>query len=180
MLLSLLNLASTTAFSIIISISTFGLYQSYIVAISCILYARLAGRMDTVSPPKDLKLVYSRKRVLLTCFLAGAMVAWEVGPVYQRHRHSVLGLDGNIHGISHIASSHRSDYEREYCYALDARHSLLYRVIADGASQYALPLNAFVWVLGLVTWVIWANKHWDGLDENVIKEVMDDTDREKE
>lgn len=55
MLLSLINLSSTTAFSIIISISTFGLYQSYIVAIACILHARLSGRMDKVSSTLDVQ-----------------------------------------------------------------------------------------------------------------------------
>lgn len=45
MLLSLLNLANYTAFSVIISLSTFGLYQSYFIAISCMLYSRLTGRV---------------------------------------------------------------------------------------------------------------------------------------
>ncbi|KAK6443005.1 hypothetical protein LTR95_000718 [Oleoguttula sp. CCFEE 5521] len=44
-LLSLLNLASYTAFSVIISLSTFGLYQSYFIAIACMLSARLSGRI---------------------------------------------------------------------------------------------------------------------------------------
>lgn len=46
MLLSLLNLASYTAFSVIIALSTFGLYQSYFIAISCMLYARFHGRIE--------------------------------------------------------------------------------------------------------------------------------------
>lgn len=45
-------------------------------------------------------------------------------------------------------------------------------------TKYALPLNAFVWVLGLITWVIWANKHWNGLDENIIKNVIDSGNRD--
>lgn len=49
MLLSLLNLASYTAFSVIISLSTFGLYQSYIIAIACMLSAKLTKRFDQVS-----------------------------------------------------------------------------------------------------------------------------------
>ncbi len=47
MLLSLLNLANYTAFSVIISLSTFGLYQSYFIAIACMLHARLTGRLTT-------------------------------------------------------------------------------------------------------------------------------------
>lgn len=46
MLLSLLNLANYTAFSVIVSLSTFGLYQSYFIAIACMLSARLSGRME--------------------------------------------------------------------------------------------------------------------------------------
>ena len=45
MLLSLLNLANYTAFSVIVSLSTFGLYQSYFIAIACMLSARLSGRI---------------------------------------------------------------------------------------------------------------------------------------
>ena len=44
-LLSLLNLVNYTAFSVIISLSTFGLYQSYFLAIGCMLHARLTGRI---------------------------------------------------------------------------------------------------------------------------------------
>jgi len=46
MLLTLLNLAGYTAFSVIIALSTFGLYQSYFLAIACMLYARLTGRLE--------------------------------------------------------------------------------------------------------------------------------------
>lgn len=45
MLLSLLNLANYTAFSVIVALSTFGLYQSYCIAIACMLHARLTGRI---------------------------------------------------------------------------------------------------------------------------------------
>ena len=44
--LSLLNLAGYIAFSVIIALSTFGLYQSYFIAIACMLYARLSGKFD--------------------------------------------------------------------------------------------------------------------------------------
>lgn len=46
MLLSLLNLANYTAFSVIVSLSTFGLYQSYFISIACMLSARLSGRIE--------------------------------------------------------------------------------------------------------------------------------------
>lgn len=47
MLLSLLNIGSTaaTAFSAFTALSSLGLYTSYIIAISCILHARLTGRL---------------------------------------------------------------------------------------------------------------------------------------
>ena len=46
MLLSLLNLANYTAFSVIIALGTFGLYQSYFIAIACILYTRLTSPLS--------------------------------------------------------------------------------------------------------------------------------------
>lgn len=46
MLLALLNLANYTAFSVIVSLSTLGLYQSYFIAIACMLHARLTGRIE--------------------------------------------------------------------------------------------------------------------------------------
>ncbi|KAL6251538.1 hypothetical protein RBB50_001747 [Rhinocladiella similis] len=48
MLLSLLNIGSTaaTAFSAFTALSSLGLYTSYIIAISCILHARLTGRLS--------------------------------------------------------------------------------------------------------------------------------------
>ena len=45
MLLSLLNFATYTAFSVVVALSTFGLYQSYCIAIACMLHARLTGRI---------------------------------------------------------------------------------------------------------------------------------------
>ena len=46
MLLSLLNIGSSIAFSVIIALSTFGLYQSYLLAIGCMLYARSQGKLQ--------------------------------------------------------------------------------------------------------------------------------------
>jgi len=48
MLLSLFEVGSTaaTAFSAFIALSSLGLYTSYIIAISCILHARLTGRLS--------------------------------------------------------------------------------------------------------------------------------------
>ncbi|KAK4905610.1 hypothetical protein LTR49_025121 [Elasticomyces elasticus] len=43
MMISLLNLANSLAFAVIISLSLFGLYLSYLTAIACMLYARLTG-----------------------------------------------------------------------------------------------------------------------------------------
>ena len=45
MLLLLLNLASYVAISIVIALGTFGLFQSYFIAISCMLYARKNNRV---------------------------------------------------------------------------------------------------------------------------------------
>lgn len=48
MLLSLLNLTGNyTAFGVIIALCTLGLYQSYFIAIACMLHARLTNRVAT-------------------------------------------------------------------------------------------------------------------------------------
>jgi choline transport protein len=45
-ILLLLNLASAVAIGIVISLGTFGLFQSYFIAIGCMLYARAQGRVE--------------------------------------------------------------------------------------------------------------------------------------
>jgi choline transport protein len=88
MLLTLLNLAGYIAFSVIIALSTFGLYQSYFIAIACMLYARLTGRLQETEtagwslgklgvPVNVFALVYSLY-----------MGIWLVTPAY-------LPVDGN-------------------------------------------------------------------------------------
>ena len=44
--LLLLNLASAVAIGVVISLGTFGLFQSYFLAIGCMLYARKQGRVE--------------------------------------------------------------------------------------------------------------------------------------
>lgn len=39
-----------------------------------------------------------------------------------------------------------------------------------------MPLKPFVWLVGLVSWVLWANKHWPGLDQDLIRGVITDGD----
>lgn len=46
MILLLLNLASSIALGVVISLGTFGLFQSYFIAISCMIYARAQGRVE--------------------------------------------------------------------------------------------------------------------------------------
>lgn len=85
MLLTLLNLAGYIAFSVIIALSTFGLYQSYFLAIACMLYARTTGRIEAAGwslgrfgvPINIFALVYSLY-----------MGIWLVTPSY-------LPIDGN-------------------------------------------------------------------------------------
>lgn len=85
MLLTLLNLAGYTVFSVIIALSTFGLYQSYFLAIACMLYARMTGQVETAGwslghfgvPINVFALVYSLY-----------MSIWLVTPSYQP-------IDGN-------------------------------------------------------------------------------------
>lgn len=66
MILSLLNLANYTAFSVIVSLSTFGLFQSYLIAIVCGLTARLSGRFKEVSSEYILEEEEEKKKLTPT------------------------------------------------------------------------------------------------------------------
>ncbi|OAL23813.1 hypothetical protein AYO22_06132 [Fonsecaea multimorphosa] len=46
MLLALLNIGSSIAFNVIVALSTLGLYQSYLMAIACMIWARYKGRVE--------------------------------------------------------------------------------------------------------------------------------------
>ncbi|KAL6248924.1 hypothetical protein RBB50_003987 [Rhinocladiella similis] len=46
MLLALLNIGSSIAFNVIVALSTLGLYQSYLMAIACMLWARFSERLE--------------------------------------------------------------------------------------------------------------------------------------
>lgn len=80
MLLSLLNLTNSyTAFGVIISLSTLGLYQSYFIAIACMLHARLTHRIDTA--PWSLGkfgVAINAFALIYTAYLA----FWMVWPTY--------------------------------------------------------------------------------------------------
>lgn len=80
MLLSLLNLTNNyTAFGVIISLSTLGLYQSYFIAIACMLHARLTRRVDTA--PWSL----GRYGVAINAFAlvyTAYLAFWMVWPTY--------------------------------------------------------------------------------------------------
>ena len=131
MVLSLLNLAGYTAFGVILALSTFGLYQSYIIAIACMLNARLTGRVNTAPwslgrwgvPINIFALVYST-------WLAIFMVFPNYLPI-----------------------------------------TALYM-------NYALPINAFVWIVALIMWFLYANKSWRGLDTDLVDKIVADGDRD--
>jgi amino acid transporter len=46
MLLALLNIGSSIAFDVIVALSTLDLYQSYLMAIACMLWARHRGKLE--------------------------------------------------------------------------------------------------------------------------------------
>ncbi|KAK5710590.1 hypothetical protein LTR15_012919 [Elasticomyces elasticus] len=131
MLLSLLNLTgSYTAFGVIISLSTLGLYQSYFIAIACMLHARLTHRIDKA--PWSL----GRFGVGINAFalLYSAYLAfWMVWPAYIP--------------------------------------------VTGSGMNYALPINAFVWVFTLVLWFAWGRKNWAGLDVEIIEKIVGDAEK---
>ncbi|KAK5165170.1 uncharacterized protein LTR77_009268 [Saxophila tyrrhenica] len=132
MLLSLLNLTNSyTAFGVIIALCTLGLYQSYIIAIACMLHARLTHRIDVA--PWSL----GRYGVPINAFAIVYSVYlgfWMVWPNY-------LPIDG-------------------------------------AGMNYALPINAAVWLFALVFWFAWGRKNWAGLDARVIEKVVGDADKD--
>lgn len=76
MLLALLNVGSSIAFSVIVALSTLGLYQSYLIAIACMLYSRLQGRIEPGGwslgwwglPINIFAIVYSAYIMVFLCF----------------------------------------------------------------------------------------------------------------
>ena len=130
-LLSLLNLASYTAFSVIIALSTLGLYQSYLLAISCMLYARLNGRLE-----------------------AGG---WSLGR---------WGIPINIYAM---------------LYSLYISIFLVfpnYLPVVSTTMNYALPINAAVFLFAVISWFVWAKKNWKGLNKEVVDAVVADSNRD--
>ncbi|OQO01562.1 hypothetical protein B0A48_12598 [Cryoendolithus antarcticus] len=42
--------------------------------------------------------------------------------------------------------------------------------------NYALPINALIWIIALVTWFAWARNHWPGLNIELIDKIVADGD----
>jgi amino acid transporter len=131
MLLSLLNLANYTAFSVIISLSTLGLYQSYFIAIACMLHARLTGRLETA--PWSLGKYGVAINAFALLFSAWIMI-FLVFPSYLP--------------------------------------------ITPTYMNYALPINALVWIVATVHWFVWGKNNWEGLNTEIIEKVVADGGRD--
>ncbi|KAF2173096.1 hypothetical protein M409DRAFT_17044 [Zasmidium cellare ATCC 36951] len=129
--LALLNLASYTAFSVIISLSTFGLYQSYFLSIGCMLYARTRGHFHTAP--------------------------WSLGKA---------GIPVNIFAM--LYSAWLGIF---MCFPN-------YLPITAGLMNYALPINAVIWIFAFGSWFAWGRKRWPGLDVEVIEYIVADGDRD--
>lgn len=130
MLLGLLNVGSSIAFNVIVSLSTFGLYQSYLLAISCMLYARFSGRLEPAP--------------------------WSLGR---------WGAPINICAIIYSA----------YIMVFLLFPSFL--PIDASTMNYALPINAFVVIVAVIMWFVWAKKNWKGLNKEIVDLVVADSDR---
>lgn len=130
MLLSLLNLANYTAFSVIIALSTFGLYQSYFIAIACVLHARLNNRFSA---------------------------SWSLGR---------YGVAINIFALLYSAWVGLFMVFPSYL------------PVTAAYMNYALPINAFIWILAIVLWFAWGRTKWEGLDTVIIEKVVADGDRD--
>lgn len=133
MLLSLLNLAGYLAFSVIVSLSTFGLYQSYFIAIACMLYARWTNKKHVV--------------------LGGG---WSLG---------WWGYPINVFAL--VYSAWMSVF----------LVFPTYLPVTGESMNYALPINAGVWLFAIVSWFVWAKRSWRGLNVEVIDAVVADAER---
>jgi choline transport protein len=135
MLLALLNIGSSIAFSVIVALSTLGLYQSYMTSILCVLYARYTGTFITSTTDTP---------------------TWSLGR---------YGVYINIVAVIYTA------------YMMVFLCFPAFLPITAAGFNYALPINAFVQIIALVWWVVWARKHWRGINEIVVKVVVADAER---
>ena len=52
-----------------------------------------------------------------------------------------------------------------------------YLPITGDYMNYALPINAVVWIFSLSSWFFWAKKNWKGLNKEIVDTVVADSDR---
>ena len=121
MVLSLLNMGSHTAFSVFVALSTLGLYQSYLVAIGCMVYARWRGGVENVG--------------------------WSLGR---------WGIAINV--VAMIYSAHTIVF-LAFPFGLPVNAATM---------NYALPINAAVFIIALGLWFGWAKDNWKGESEEVV------------
>jgi len=130
MILAVLNIPSTTAFNAFIALASLGLFSSYLIAIGCMLHARL-----------------SKEGV--------AYGGWTLGR---------LGVPVNIFALVYTA----------YIMIFLPFPSTL--PVTGSNMNYALPIFAFVVFIAIGLWFGWAKKSWPGLDAEVIRFVIADSD----
>ncbi|OCT45596.1 amino acid permease [Cladophialophora carrionii] len=139
-LLALFQVGSTTgtAFSAFTALSSLGLYTSYIIAISCILHARLTGRLsddDKAPNHQDAQAQVSYG-------------AWRMWP----------GFATPVNVFALLWTVYLTVW-------LPFPTSL---PVTGTNMNYALPIYAFVVLLALGSWFVWGQRHWKGLDLRAI------------
>ena len=130
MILALLNIGSSIAFSVIVALSTLGLYQSYLMAIACMIWARFQGRVEPSG--------------------------WSFGR---------YGVFINVFAVIYSA------------YIMIFLCFPAFLPINGASMSYALPINAFVQLVALGWWFLWAKKNWKGLNKDIVDAVLADSDR---
>ena len=127
-LLSLLNLVNYTAFSIIISLSTFGLYQSYFLAIGCMLHARLTGRVEKA--PWSLGrfgVAINAAALVYTAWIGVFLVFPNYLPITGTTMNYALPINGGVWMIALVAWF---AWARKHWKGLD--EDIIDHVVADG------------------------------------------------
>ncbi|OAG45137.1 hypothetical protein AYO21_00485 [Fonsecaea monophora] len=137
-LLALFQIGSTTgtAFSAFTALSSLGLYTSYIIAISCILHARLTGRLTDKPQAPSSSGASSSSTVQYG--------SWRMWP-----------------GIATPVNIFALCWTIYLTIWLPFPTTL---PVTGTNMNYALPIYVFVVLCSLAYWFLWGHKHWPGLD----------------
>lgn len=134
-LLALINIGSATAFNDIISLSISGLYTSYLICASLLLYRRLTGGFDSVSEPNNPQLVNT----------AGAPLVW--GPW---HISGIFGVLNNLFACIYLTII------LFFCFWPPVTP------VVASTMNYTILVTGSLLVFSIFYYIFWARHEWQG------------------